>query len=233
MKIIILLLITLNFLYSDTDKTMIHKNNGEVKTYYKNGNLKAIISYKDNLKDGNYTLYYLSGNYYLKGTFLKDKAHGVFNSYYQDGSIREKSKYFNGKLLNQIRYFSNGRIMSVINNNYINKQKHQHNTSYYNNKNNTKFSETEFIDMKQLSAIYYHENGTIELDVKFRNDKAYEGYYQDDTGNKTILTKAHLHNQIWNDLTWFHIMNIREGSGKVTHEEDMAFRSISNELLEF
>lgn len=64
---------------NSTNKDFYIKN-GEVVSYYENGNLKSKINYSENQQSGNCSFWYENGNKKLEGEFILTKENDVFNS---------------------------------------------------------------------------------------------------------------------------------------------------------
>ncbi len=75
--------------------------NGEVKTLFKDGNLRTISNYSDNRLNGKYSQFNNNGSIKLKGFFLNDSKEGDWDVYDEDGVKIETKFYKNG---NEIVY---------------------------------------------------------------------------------------------------------------------------------
>ena len=83
----LVLLISINFSFSQTKKL-----------FYNNGNLFAKGNMDNEKKDGNWVFYHQNGKDILaKGNFKTGKEVGIWKLYKQNGSLYQKGKYINGK----------------------------------------------------------------------------------------------------------------------------------------
>lgn len=69
---------------------------GKRTFYYENGNVKNIITYRNNLKDGVYLEYYENAKIYIKGEYCDDRKIGLFIIKNKNGSIHQKEYWENG-----------------------------------------------------------------------------------------------------------------------------------------
>ncbi|WP_420842045.1 hypothetical protein [Fusobacterium hwasookii] len=60
--------------------------------YYESGKKFAIENYKNDLKNGDYYMYYENGNLGMKAFFVNGKREGTIEFYEEDGKKIEKNK---------------------------------------------------------------------------------------------------------------------------------------------
>ncbi|MBN2420141.1 MAG: toxin-antitoxin system YwqK family antitoxin, partial [Deltaproteobacteria bacterium] len=76
----------------------------------------ALINYKDNIREGEFTAYYKNNALYVKGNFKNGKLHGDQIIYYTDGKIKKKRFFKDGlQFGKEITYYENGTLFSVFN----------------------------------------------------------------------------------------------------------------------
>ncbi len=67
------------------------------KEYYLSGELKAEGEYENNIKVKNWTYYYINGKIEQKGNYLKGKPNGTWKWYFENGSILREEIYLKGE----------------------------------------------------------------------------------------------------------------------------------------
>lgn len=70
---------------------------GLVKKYYNNGNLKSEINYINNIREGNAKFYYENGNLKEELNYDNGKVDGLVKEYREDGKLRETYNISDGK----------------------------------------------------------------------------------------------------------------------------------------
>ncbi|HOP49407.1 MAG TPA: hypothetical protein PK887_02135 [Ignavibacteriales bacterium] len=86
-----------------------------LKSYYDNGNLKAEISYVNNVRDGYTKLYFENGQIAEEAFFEKGVLSGFYYSYYLNGQIKTSAYYKDGVLNGvKINYDSLGNIIDYF-----------------------------------------------------------------------------------------------------------------------
>lgn len=81
------------------------KRNGPAYMYYPDGKTKATTFYEHNKKIGPCKEYYPSGT--LKQTcekHIKGKTHGIHTSYYENGQLKDQTRWENGRLKEILQY---------------------------------------------------------------------------------------------------------------------------------
>ena len=119
--------------------------NGEKREYYEEGEIKAIIPFKNSLAEGTYISYYPNGNMEEKYTYVNGQENGEGFSYYENGKLEEKYFMKNGKLDGEaFAYYPSGKLEV----------------------------KDFFKDgKKEGESIFYHENGNIKQKSTFKNGK--------------------------------------------------------------
>jgi antitoxin component YwqK of YwqJK toxin-antitoxin module len=97
---------------------------GNWKFYYPNKQIKSIGNYKNGLKIGEWSYFYLSGSLEEKGNYNKiGELDGNWENYYENGKLAKQEEYENGKLTGKaIEYNKNEKILAK--GNYIDGEKH-------------------------------------------------------------------------------------------------------------
>ena len=116
---------------------------GEVKYEIENG-----IMYGDG-KEASGTFEFKANEHKVKGNFVNGLPDGLFEEYYEDGSIMAKNTFVNGELTVKELYYKNGKLMAIFTENDDLKL-------FYNDG-----SPIMSYDAEKNEATYYHENGNI------------------------------------------------------------------------
>ncbi|KZZ67345.1 toxin-antitoxin system YwqK family antitoxin, partial [Oleiphilus sp. HI0128] len=159
------------------------RNDGELRVYYKSGNLLAEMTYENGLKEGSdigyfesgqisdqanyvnglrqgaFVIFYENGNAQEVSNYLDDRLHGKLFSYDEDGNLLFEHIYKNGeKDGEQIHYWENGNIKTVIH--FVDGVKHGLQENYYSN--GVKESSEPYVDGELHGVSYrYIESGTL------------------------------------------------------------------------
>ena len=72
--------------------------------FYNNGVRKAKGEYLENIRDGVYKKYYISGNTEIEGNYKLGKKDGEWVFYSEDGSIIKTILYEDGEIVEEIIY---------------------------------------------------------------------------------------------------------------------------------
>ena len=108
--------------------------------------LKDGVMYADG-KEANGTFEFKTGKYKVKGNYINGLPDGLFEEYYEDGSIMAKDTFVNGEIVAKELYYKNGNLLgNFTENNDI--------KLYYDDG-----SLILSYDAEKEEAIYYHENG--------------------------------------------------------------------------
>ena len=104
------------------------------------------VMYADG-KEANGTFEFKTGKYKVKGNYINGLPDGLFEEYYEDGSIMAKDTFVNGEIVAKELYYKNGNLLgNFTENNDI--------KLYYDDG-----SLILSYDAEKEEAIYYHENG--------------------------------------------------------------------------
>ena len=104
------------------------------------------VMYADG-KEANGTFEFKSGKYKVKGNYINGLPDGLFEEYYEDGSIMAKDTFVNGEIVAKELYYKNGNLLgNFTENNDI--------KLYYDDG-----SLILSYDAEKEESIYYHENG--------------------------------------------------------------------------
>jgi antitoxin component YwqK of YwqJK toxin-antitoxin module len=86
---------------------------GQRVSYYKNGQVKKIGTYKAGRYDGTWTGYCKEGNKIFEVEYENDTLTGNFISWYNSGVIKEKGLYEKNAMVGEwVRYDESGMILS-------------------------------------------------------------------------------------------------------------------------
>lgn len=109
--------------------------------------LKDGLMYDSDGKEATGTFEFKTGKYKVKGNFVNGLPDGLFEEYYEDGSIMAKETFVNGEMTSKELYYKNGNLLgNFTENNDI--------KLYYDDG-----SLILSYDAEKEEAIYYHENG--------------------------------------------------------------------------
>lgn len=87
------------------------KQDGKWIEFYKNGNIKSIINWKNGRLDGKYIIYENNGMKSTEATYKEGKENGEYFLYYSNGSYRTKGAYSMGKPIGVWEYYyENGKL---------------------------------------------------------------------------------------------------------------------------
>ncbi|HET9055961.1 MAG TPA: tetratricopeptide repeat protein [Chitinophagaceae bacterium] len=132
---------------------------GEVISYFKNGNTSSSGIYKSGKETGKHTLFYYAGGLKAEEFFKEGKLNGVRKLYFPSGNIQTIENYkedsLDGKYEN---FFKNGQLESEL--------------TYINGKAEGKTKG-------------YHENGTLNFEGQYKNDER-DGTWQRYHPNKRL-----------------------------------------------
>lgn len=169
------------------DKTLLEKieftskeNEYKITSNHYNENIKTIISYVNEMKHGNYKVFYFSGNKKVTGSYHNDEQNGLWTWFYENGKIESKASYLNGKLQGKvINYAKNGTIEG----DYTFENDLETGKSFTFYKTGVKASETEYYEGKKHGKkIVYDALGKVQL-IRFYKHGEIIGYsYLDKSG---------------------------------------------------
>ena len=72
------------------------------------------LNYKDGKKNGDYFIYYSTGEVSQKGAYVNDKLQGAFAKYYKNGKVKEKCIFYDGAIEGEhTGYFRSGKIQQM------------------------------------------------------------------------------------------------------------------------
>ncbi|MCQ2265563.1 MAG: toxin-antitoxin system YwqK family antitoxin [Bacteroidales bacterium] len=102
--------------YAKADGTMsepvlIGKDELEVKAYYPNGKVGAVIHFNNGLYNGAVTIYYPNGQSFTTRNYTDDLLNGTYIFYYPNGQIYQSIDYVYDELHGKkLFYYDNGQI---------------------------------------------------------------------------------------------------------------------------
>ena len=101
---------------SRTNKRSAKYDNGdkiESSSFFTNGKISKLISFRDNKKHGVTKEYYLNGNVKSEFNFENGLECGEYKRYYEDGTLREEGMSENDSAISRKEYYDNGKLKSV------------------------------------------------------------------------------------------------------------------------
>ncbi|NLF42071.1 MAG: hypothetical protein GX587_05190, partial [Bacteroidales bacterium] len=69
--------------------------------YHENGEVHLKATYKDDMLDGPYTIFYDSGKQAISGAYVADKRNGDWFFYTTSGEVKKRQLYKNGDLIKE------------------------------------------------------------------------------------------------------------------------------------
>ncbi len=117
---------------------------GELKTYYENGqSIFESANYRDSLLSGSRKLYFITGVMEVEENYVNGILQDTVYLYYPSGKLKKKSPYRNGTLTGKVtRFYENGQMLEEV--------------MFSNNEENGPFVE-------------YHPNGTLKWIGQYLN----------------------------------------------------------------
>ena len=109
--------------------------------------LKDGLMYDSDGKEATGTFEFKTGKYKVKGNFVNGLPDGLFEEYYEDGSIMAKETFVNGEMTSKELYYKNGNLLGNFTENDDIKL-------YYDDG-----SLILSYNAEKEESIYYHENG--------------------------------------------------------------------------
>ena len=109
--------------------------------------LKDGLMYDADGKEATGTFEFKTGKYKVKGNFVNGLPDGLFEEYYEDGSIMAKETFVNGEMTSKELFYKNGNLLGNFTENDDIKL-------YYDDG-----SLTLSYDAEKEESTYYHENG--------------------------------------------------------------------------
>ena len=89
--------------------------NGQIKTFYNNGEISSQYTEKKGLYEGPYRRVFSNGKPWIETTYLHDNIHGSYRSFFSDGTLRYYAEYDFGRLDGiQKKYNHDGKLLSEI-----------------------------------------------------------------------------------------------------------------------
>ena len=91
------------------------KQDGKWISFYKNGNIKSIINWKDGKLNGKYIIYENNGMKSTETVYKDGKENGYYYLYNTNGTYRTKGAYVMGKPVGEWEYYDkNGKLKDKV-----------------------------------------------------------------------------------------------------------------------
>lgn len=141
---------------------------GDYKIYYKSGVLNTVGKVKKNDWQGVRSTYHENGSLLNKGEMKDDKKHGEWFYYYEGGNIKMKTTYLKGEHNGKrTLYYENGNIKEE--NLFQNGLHHGETIIYHENKKQHVIANY-FEGKRDGLAKWYYDNGQLETVIEYKYD---------------------------------------------------------------
>ncbi|MBC7440093.1 MAG: hypothetical protein H7250_08940 [Flavobacterium sp.] len=177
----------IDYYYQSKNKRLVRnhkmgKLDGKTEYFDEKGNSKCILNYKDGMPIGEHKEFYLTGRIY-KEIFYDENGIkiGTWKTYDESGKLSGELHYVNGKINGIEKIYINGILRSTreyVDDNLNGSWKH------WNSETKIIESESQMIDNKCVSIIFYFKNGKISK--RFENNaknQPIRAEYFDKNGN--------------------------------------------------
>ena len=138
------------------------------REYYKDGSLKCQYRTKyGEIKDGEYTSWFINGQLNEHGFYINGKIHGQYTNYYHDGKLSIQCMYLDGKKHGLYKdWYRNGQLSLECN--YITGKFYGEYTQWHDN--GQLCQKCKFVDGKlQGDYTIYDDNGLLYLNTNYLN----------------------------------------------------------------
>ena len=100
----------------DDNGNLVYKKGDEVvENFYRSGNLKSKINFKNGKRNGLYIEYYENGKVRSKGEMISDTMNGDWKFFYHNGKKEMEGKFVFGQMSSVRIYHDNGVLKEVVN----------------------------------------------------------------------------------------------------------------------
>ncbi len=147
------------------------KKEGEIKSYYESGKLKAVVNYHNGMKDGKAITYYENGNVKISMFYKNGKKEGPSKYYYENGKIYRESEYVNDELEGIRKIYNNGKLSAEVpyKNGYTGIGLKEY---FFSGKLKTEYPDLEFEEVDTRK-----ENHTYSVYIKFTKSHPKDMFY--------------------------------------------------------
>ena len=91
------------------------RQDGKWISFYKNGNIKSIVNWKDGKLNGKYVIYENNGRKSTETIYKDGKENGYYFLYNPNGTYRTKGAYSMGKPIGEWEYYDkNGKLTNKV-----------------------------------------------------------------------------------------------------------------------
>jgi antitoxin component YwqK of YwqJK toxin-antitoxin module len=93
-----------------------YRLDGDVKTFYPSGAIKAHTPYVDGQRHGFEKTYYEKGGLQSENTYVKNNLEGASRQYYDNGALKREANYRDGQLDEIVKdYYQDGTLKQIWN----------------------------------------------------------------------------------------------------------------------
>ena len=178
-----------------------NKVQGDNKTYYKNGNIKAITPYKNGVLSGYYVEYHKNGKMSSQGWYKNNNQHGEWRFYAIDGTLNTINFLHKGLLQGKQQYFSGAGKPSQTTEYLFGELM----TDTYFDKNGKVFEQMNFdIGKSNYEIQYRHFNKKPSTKISYVNGIKHGPYTYFDYYGRKITSGEYLNGEQHGKWTWYH-----------------------------
>ena len=187
--------------YIDKKILKLFKENisGEIKKYYKNGNIQYSFYHINGNLEGMYKSYYDNGNIYYEIQFINNKKHGFQRIYKENNSLRAEYYFIDGVLNGITKLINNDNIVEIIN--YKDGKK---NGLYEKIKDNKIIKSCEYENNLKngIEKIYnfYDDLYFLEYSIEYKNGKKDGEHKKYNIDNNVIVLNFYKNNKLITEL---------------------------------
>lgn len=143
---------------------------GRWLTFRKDSTVKELGTYKQNLREGLWVLFWGNGNKKAEISYLKGDPYGRTSMYYSSGNLQETGIWRNNMWVGEYQFFhANGKPAYLWN--YSSKGQREGEQQYFHENGNTYIKGTWTKGKKEGEVLTYYKSGAIKERAYFCNGK--------------------------------------------------------------
>jgi antitoxin component YwqK of YwqJK toxin-antitoxin module len=151
--------------------------NGVVELWHENGARKAMATFRDGKRNGQYLSWHTNGERYVEATLVNGEFDGRYVSWYDNGGLYLDMNYRMGKLDGECRgYHKNGKMSNLKN--YVNGVENGIFTSWY--ETGQKIEEYFYVNGKREGMLrHWRQDGSVLRETRYVNNEVVENTMYD------------------------------------------------------